>query len=188
MPILGVIDSGKSGNLYSASFDSIAATTVGAGGASYVEFTSIPQTYTHLQIRTIARSTTAGTGADWLYCQFNSDTGSNYAHHRLIGDGATASAGAAASVTEVRVGAPLRDGNTAGIYGVSVVDILDYTNTNKNTTVRSLIGQDRNGAGEVTFYSGLWLNTSAITSIKLYSESNNLKQYSSIALYGIKVA
>lgn len=80
-------------------FESIATVTVGSGGASSIEFTSIPGTYQHLQIRGIAR--TARTGAtpkrEAVYIQFNGDTGTNYAYHNLFGTGAAAQAGAAAS-------------------------------------------------------------------------------------------
>jgi hypothetical protein len=187
-PILGIYASQISGHLFapSGAWDSIATTTVGAGGAANITFSSIPSTYTHLQIRGIARSTTSGAGGDWVYCQFNTDTGSNYAHHRVFGNGTSASAGGAASQTEIRVGIAARNGNTAGVYGASVADILDYTNTSKNTTARSLIGQDENGGGEIMLYSGLWTNTAAITSIKVYPEINNFVQYTQFALYGIK--
>jgi hypothetical protein len=188
-PVLGIIASsnqqGRAGGPVGA-YDSLATVTVGAGGLASITFAGIPTGYAHLQIRGIARSTTSGAGGDWVYCQFNTDTGSNYAHHRVFGNGTSASAGGAASQTEVRVGVAARNGNTAGIYGVSVADIFDYTNINKNTTTRSLIGEDENGGGEVMLYSGLWVNTSAITSIKLYPEINNFLQYTQFALYGVK--
>ena len=184
-PILGIIAS-QNYTRITNSYESIATVTVGAGGASNITFSSIPSTYQHLQIRGIARSTTSGTGGDWVYCQLNTDTGSNYALHRLWGDGSSAQSGASTSQTEIRTGSATRNGNTSGIMAVSVTDILDYTNTNKNTTTRALIGYDTNGGGEIILYSGLWMNTAAITSIKLYPEINNFAQYSSFALYGIK--
>jgi hypothetical protein len=59
MPILGIIASSK---LTAAvgDFESIATVTVGGGGAATVEFTSIPATYTHLQLRYIAQKTSNG--------------------------------------------------------------------------------------------------------------------------------
>ena len=69
-----------------------------------------------------------------------------------------------------------------------IFDILDYTNTNKNTTTRALTGNETNGtAGQaILFSSGNWRNTAAITSILIYPSSGNFSQYSSFALYGIK--
>ena len=170
-------------------FESIAMATVDSGGASNITFSNIPATYTHLQIRGIARSTTSGAGGDHVHCQFNTDTGSNYASHRVYGSGASAAAQGLASQTEIRVGVAARNGNTAGVFGTSFTDILDYANTNKNTTTRALIGLDVNGAsGEIILQSGLWMNTAAITSIKLYPEINNFLEYTSFALYGIRGA
>jgi hypothetical protein len=166
----------------------IATTTLSTATAT-VTFSSIPQEYEHLQIRMITRSTnTASTGGDWVFIRFNGDTGSNYTWHRLYGSGASGSADAATSQTSTRVGVSPRDGTTASAYGAGVCDILDYTNTNKYTTQRSLVGNDRNGSGEIVLYSGLWLNTNAITTITLLPEQDNFKQYSSFALYGIKRA
>ena len=169
------------------SYESIATVTVGSGGAANVEFTSIPSTFKHLQIRLIARNTenATGAGAD-LRMQLNGDTGSNYASHNLRGDGASATATAASSQAQMRLSVTIRDGRTASAFNAGVIDILDYTSTNKNTTVRSLDGYDSNGAGQIYFSSGLYNSTNAITSIKLFADAFNFAQYSSFALYGIK--
>jgi hypothetical protein len=76
---------------------------------------------------------------------------------------------------------------TANAFGVSVVDILDYADTNKFKTFRSLAGQDQNNtSGRIALVSGLYRSTSAITTLDLNLESGLWGQYSSIALYGIK--
>lgn len=163
-------------------------TTTLSTSAASVTFSDIPQSYEHLQIRGISRTTTSGTGGDWILARFNSDTGNNYSWHRIYGNGSAASADNGTSQSVVRIGVGPRDGTTASCFGGFVCDILDYTNTNKYKTTRSLMGDDVNGAGDIAFYSGLWMNTNAITSIILLPEANNLKQYSSFALYGIKRA
>ena len=168
-------------------YESIATVTVGSGGAANVEFTSIPGTYTHLQIRGISRSTTAATGEDEVRIQVNSDTGNNYSRHYLYGTGSAVGATGTATTSYGFLATAPRDNNTASIYGVAVIDILDYANTNKYKTMRSLSGDDRNGSGNVQLCSALWQSTSAITSIKLYPEQNNFKQYTSFALYGCKI-
>ena len=178
------------GNAYylPSDYESIATVSVGSGGTSAAEFTSIPSTYTHLQIRGIARSTRTDL-ADGINMTFNSDTGSNYSWHYVRGDGGSAGAGGAASQTEILVSYDLAAANAlANEFGVFVIDILDYSNTNKYKTTRHLAGNDRNGAGAVGLCSGNWRSTSAITSIKLkpYWGAYNWVQYSSFALYGIK--
>jgi hypothetical protein len=169
------------------SYDSIATVTVGSGGASSIDFTSIPSTYTHLQIREITRSDFAGIAT--VQMQFNGDTGNNYSFHTLYGDGSFAG-GTGASGISITVLAD-NPGTTvaANVFDAAVIDILDYANINKNKTLRSLQGYDANGSGIVRLNSGLWNNTSAISSIKLLSGgSSNFTQYSSFALYGIKGA
>lgn len=188
MTILGVTAS--SILKVTGSYDSISTVTVGAGGASSIEFTSIPSTYTHLQIRGIARSTLGGSQGDWVNIQFNNDTASNYNWHLLYGDSSTSTpfstgGGNSSNVTTlVRASA---SNATASVFGAGVIDILDYANTNKFKTVRSLTGFDSNTVGGLTgLASGAWRSTSAITSIKLNTTS--FVQYSTFALYGIKSA
>jgi len=169
-------------NVASTSFESIATVTVGSGGSSSVTFSSIPSTYTHLQIRAIMKLSTA----DNLILRMNSDTGTNYSWHYLFGSGSSASAAAGTSDTSI-IGT--YDPNVANTYAAVVFDILDYANTNKYKTTRLLTGIDTNGGGNVALYGGLWRNTSAITSLTFSSfGSYNFSQYSHFALYGIKAA
>ncbi len=183
-PILGIWASGITSSKQN-SYESIATVTVGSGGASTVSFTSIPQTFTHLQIRFLARRT--NTGLDSTRLNFNSDTGANYKPtHYIIGDGSTVSAGTSSSNTfTLSFYTPGSDA-TSGIFGVNVTDILDYTNTNKYKTGRILSGVDLNGSGNAVFSSFLWMSTSAITSMVFTPNSGNFAEYSSFALYGIK--
>lgn len=170
------------------SFESIATVTVGSGGASNVEFTSIPGTYTHLQLRVLARDSRANLGTN-LNIQFNSDTGTNYTSHSLYGDGVGATAIAdGASQTSALAMRTAGNNSSTSVFGTGIIDILDYTNTNKYKTTRSLSGYDNNGSGNIYLTSGLWLSTNAITSIKLTPVTTPILQYSSFALYGIKVA
>lgn len=183
MPILGVIASGISGNLYSASFDSIATITVASGTQSSIEFTSIPATYTHLQIRALIRS---DNGLNSHKIQLNNDTGANYTYFQLYADGSTVTGSPQGSANNGLAGYNYSS-NTA-TAGATVIDILDYRNTNKNTIVRSLDGSQVNGAGLILYRSALWSNTAAVTNIKFTPVTGNYAQYTQFALYGIKVA
>jgi hypothetical protein len=169
------------------SYESI-MTANGTGSSNTISFTSIPSTYKHLQLRGIVKSTTSGSSFSSVGLNFNSDTSSSYTRHLLWGDGATPYAyGQTSAGTTWYIGA--NDFPSAGytnIVGTHIVDILDYTNTNKNTTVRALTGCDANGAGEVALSSTVYLNTSAITSIQLVAASGNFSTVTQYALYGIK--
>jgi hypothetical protein len=184
MPILGIMASAMSANLWQpeGAYDSLATVTLSAATAS-IEFAGIPSTYKHLQIRGIARSNGA---ADNTVIQFNGDTANNYATHYLYGNGTTASAGA--ETTRARFYVDVLASNASGaMWSGDVIDILDYANTNKYKTVRTLAGQDLNGSGIIWLASGLWQSTTAVTSIKLYlNGAVSFAQYSSFALYGIK--
>ena len=189
MPILGTVASQFSGKSFS-SFESIQTVTVGSGGAATISFTSIPATYTHLQIRGIGRTDASGTSQN-LNMTINNDTSSAYSLHQLDGDGASASAYGenvnrtnCAQVIQITASSA-----AASIFGTGIIDILDYTNTNKKRTVRSLRGQDQNNSdGGLSFKSYLYTSTTAISRLDFFSGSGNLVQYSQLALYGIKGA
>jgi hypothetical protein len=170
-----------------SSYESIATVTVGSGGSSTVTFSSIPATYTHLQIRGLGRSTNAVTDEN-LVIQFNSDTANNYNLHNVYGNGSTVGANATVNYASSYFSRVTGGSSSANIFGAFVVDILDYANTNKYKTNRSLSGHDQNGSGYMTLMSGAWRSTSAITSItiKVDSAGANIAQYSQFALYGVK--
>jgi hypothetical protein len=189
-PILGIMASQNYPRITN-SYESIQTVTVGGGGSATVTFSSIPATYTHLQIRASAQCNRATYGTDDLNITFNSDTTTNYGYHRLFGNGATAEAGAASSTAFMQVlsGAGTGNGST---FASSIIDILDYANTNKYKTMRTLSGDDLNGlvagyGGYAVLSSGLWRSTSAITSVSIVINTGaSFTQYSSFALYGIK--
>lgn len=181
MPILGIMASGISGNLWapSGSYDSI-ATAYGTGSSGTISFTSIPSTFTHLQLRVYGGVATTATSSSFVY--FNNDTtAANYASHFLRGNGAGAATAGAATAD-----ATLFDNNGVSASPmVAIVDILDYANSSKNKTSRALNGYDANGSGRVTLQSQVWLSTSAINRLDIVA-SQNWGTYSSFALYGVK--
>ena len=186
-------DSSASGSVsgtvvYPSNFVSIATQTVGSGGASSITFSSIPSTYTHLQIRGIGR-TNYNFNSDTYHLNFNSDTGSNYAKHQLIGNGSSVNAYATASTTKTTGGLVAALTSPAGVFGGALMDIMNYSNTTTYKTVRFLGGKDENSAsyGEIWFASSLWMNTSAINSITITSDNGgSWVQGTQFALYGIK--
>lgn len=170
----------------------IASQTVGASPVGIISFTSIPQTFTHLQLRTFARANfnPGGNTAGSVYFYFNSDTtGANYQNHFVRGDGASVSSGANLNVGLITLTAtiPLLNA-TSNVFGVNIVDILDYTNTSKNKVTRSIGGYDQNvttsNAAFAAMNSGLWISTAAINRIDLATDQNFI-QHCRFDLYGI---
>lgn len=191
MPILGIMASAISGNLFapSGAYDSIATTTVGAGGSSSITFSSIPATYTHLQIRMLAQ-VNAATGVRDAFIRANGDTASNYSRHWLYDFDGSGTPNSLGTASAAYYGYGYMCGTTTGtnVFTASVIDILDYTNTNKYKTFKTLSGNEKDTGGNavIIFGSGGWYSTSAINSITIAPTSGNISQYSSFALYGIK--
>jgi hypothetical protein len=195
--IVSILDSGVPAD--TNAYFSIATTTVGSGGTSSVTFSSIPASYTHLQVRVLAQTNRGTYPLDEMKVTFNSDSGSNYAWHNIQTDPRQAnpsdvSAAAGATQTSIQQLALSSSVVTSG-FAAGVLDVLDYANANKNKTVRYLGGADANGytssyTTSIGFFSGLWMNSAtAISSITFVPTfGSNFTQYSSFALYGIKGA
>ena len=170
-------------------FESIATVTVGSGGASSIEFTSIGTDWQHLQIRGVFRESRALTSTAAMQIRVNGDTGSNYTYHWLYGTGSSAAAGAGASQSIGAVTDIPRNSETSSAFAAAVIDILDYDNTSKNKTIRIFGGYEGNNSnGIVMVNSSLWMSTSAITSILLRPSggSGDFVQHTTAALFGIK--
>lgn len=163
-------------------FESIATVTVGSGGQSQIDFTSIPQGYKHLQLR--ADYTCSASPGTLRFALGNGsiDTGANFTHHQLSGSG---SSGSAWNSVGGNYSYLLLESQQTYHWGV-VMDIPDYSSTVKNKTVLTFTGGNNNGSGYVGYASTLWKSTSGITNLRLYTQSGNFEQYSKFALYGIR--
>lgn len=194
-PILGIWASQISGHTFTSDFESIATVTAGAGGSASLQFTSIPSTYKHLQIRYTVQSNRGTYSADNIFGTFNNDTGANYSYHFMRGDGLSSSSTQTtgnASNNQLSIG-QIPSSVTASMFGVGVIDILNYSNTNYLKTTRAMLGYTENNAGSSTIfnnmyvYSNTWRSTAAINSIQFFPQSGTaFTQYSTFALYGIK--
>lgn len=185
-PILGITASSITSS-FLGDYESIATVTVGSGGAANAEFTSIPSTFQHLQIRLSSHFSGSASGLLQGLIQLNGDTAGNYSYHRLFGNGSSASSDAAANQSNMVFPWMPDDQNSVNHFSGTVIDILDYKDANKYTTVKALGGNDQNGSGIIGFVSGNWRNTNAVTSIKLLPPSpETFKQHSTFALYGIR--
>lgn len=181
MPILGII--AASLQLSNAAFDSIQTVTVGSGGSSSISFNSIPAGYKHLQIRASYKCASNG----WIYARANNDsTYTNYMTHYVEGSGSGTNAASQQIGSITGLAMNYGQSNGSSIFDVTILDILDYSNTSKNKTARSLRGCDNNGSGYVGLQSSLWINTSAISQLEIFVNGSTFNQFSTFALYGIK--
>jgi hypothetical protein len=170
-------------SLFANSYESISTITTSTS-PSTVTFSSIPQTYQHLQLRYYARRSDAA-GLSSFSFQFNGDGGSNYIRNEIYQSNTTAAASSATAQTILNINETTADSANASSFGVGIVDFLDYTSTNKLKVVRTLSGANNNGAGVSNLATGLWLNTAALTSITCFVGTTFMNN-STFALYGIK--
>jgi hypothetical protein len=159
----------------------ISDTTVSSPVAS-VDFTSIPEGYTDLMIKTSLRNT--GTSND-LTLKFNGSSASQYSDRNLFGSGSAVTSG-----TDATNGAGLyslinSSNYTANTFGSNEYYIPNYRSANnKSVSYESL--QETNATGVyMAMYAGLWANTAAITSITFAPASGTFATNSTFTLYGV---
>jgi hypothetical protein len=167
-------------------YEPLQTVTVGSGGSTSIDFTSIPSTYKHLQIRYMGRWTGTSIGYATFAFTFNGDTTASYSGHELYGTGSGTPGAGGGGSRNAGYSTWIPDSTTTSTFGVGVLDILDYANTNKYKTTRCIGGFSNNTAGNqlVGMQSASWQKTNAITSINL--SGFTFAQYSHFALYGIK--
>ena len=141
--------------------------------------------YKHLQIRIVARSDRPSFNDDPIKMVFNADTGANYAWHRILGNGSTVTSSAAPSNSSLEMISVPAATSATDSFGASVIDILDFSDSSKNTTSRALTGMT--DGTFITLTSGLYNNTLPVTSIRLETTTaNNYVSGSRFSLYGAK--
>jgi hypothetical protein len=164
------------------SFESIATAT--PNGVSTITFTSIPQTYTNLQLRMSIIGSAAFSSSQVRV----NGVSTNYTVHYFSGSGSGSDAGALTSTSRFAI-VPLGITGDASFPTVGILDIIDYASTSKNKTGRMFGGIDKNGSGEIMLQSGLYQSTTAISSIEVFlAGGQNYVTGTTISLYGIKGA
>lgn len=166
----------------SKTYDPISSTTL-TSNTTFIDFTSIPQTFTDLLLVLAIRDTAAGSQTyPWL--RFNSDSGTNYSFTRMHGTGSSVASGRASNQDKLEFCEAPGAGSTSNYFAPLFVHFQNYANTTTNKTV--LVRTNNvGGAVAVGALVGLWRSTSAITSIRLNGQTS-LASGSTATLYGIK--
>jgi hypothetical protein len=165
-------------------FELIASSTVGSGGAASIEFTSIPATYTDLCLKLSGRTSSTGSIYEWVYIKFNSST-TGYSYRLLQGNGSSA----ASYNNTTQYAGDITDGTaTASTFGNYEIYIPNYAgSTNKSFSVDAVT--ENNGTTAVAdLVAGLWSNSAAITAVNFTPRNGSFVQYSTAYLYGVKNA
>lgn len=192
MPIpLGVLAvAGAGAGSLANSYDLLQTVSITGGSTTSVSFSGLGSfsAYKHLQIR-YAASFSSGNDSRYLIMRFNGDSGANYAWHLLQGEGSgTAQTFRYTSQSYITASEVMAQPRTSQ-FSSGVIDLLDFSSPNKNTTSRSLWGivDVTSPYRRIGLYSGFWNNTAAVTSISLAADNSAVFVVGSrFSLYGIK--
>jgi len=187
--LLGILNSQAEAAGGAPAYDLLETTIVSGTTTSAVSFTGLGSytDYKHLQVRMLVSGDPGDPGANSTVLTLNNDVGANYSSHQLHGDGSSARSRAEVSDTNIRLYQFEERAGDNNVFGSAILDFLDFSNSNKNTTVRWLGGVNPASASDnrVTLGSGLYMNTNAITSITFTSQDDFVPD-SRFSLYGIK--
>ena len=172
----------------SGGYQSIATVSL-TGNQSTITFDSIPQTFQHLQIRAVARTNRNVTDGDYLLQRYNSDSTTNgyYGQHYLRAQNATPYGAGDGTYSANFIERFPAGSTTTTRFGSLVIDIPNYTSTNKYKTSFVNSGYSANDAwSERRIASNIWLNTSVISSITFTSGTgSDFINGTHFALYGL---
>lgn len=179
---IGLTNYGFSRGGVAGTFELI-STAYGTGSNTSVSFTSIPNTYKHLQVRMIAKNSYTA-GSTWAGIRLNNISTAQYNWHSLTGNGSTVtSANEATSVMKI---GDIGGNDVTSAHSVAIVDILDYTNTSKFTTIRALSGSHGSAWKLINLTSGVWRDVSAVTQLDILLAGYTIDSTSRFSLYGIR--
>lgn len=175
---LGILAS--AGGITLPAYELISTTILGSNTSS-ITFSSVPQTYKHLQLRVVGKLSSSYTA----FVRFNGvATLASYSSHRMYGDGSAAATQNQSGNGDL--GTLLFAPESAGSHYAAIMDILDYSSTSKFKTTRTFNGGT--GYSWVQLGSGAFLSTNAVTSITVRPDTgtDNFITGSRFSLYGIR--
>ncbi len=169
-------------------FELISSVTVGSGGASSIDFTSIPATYTDLCLQYSLRNSRGSLGPSYLYMSLNGST-SNFTFRYLARDWDTPSSARSGSGSTRAVSlAVTPNAATSNTFGSGSIYIPNYAGSTYKSISADTVSENNGTDSLMDMFSTLWSDTSAITSIGLATDNSPFLQYSTAYLYGVKNA
>lgn len=161
-------------------FVKIGSITVGAGGTTGMDFTSIPSTYTDLAIFVSARTSYSAI-AQYITLYFNDD-GSGYTAKNLVGTGSTTLGSSNSEITAGSVSATSTSDTFSSVY----IYIPNYAGSQYKSYAADAVTENNASTAYQSLTNGLWSNTAAITKVAISGAGQTFVQYSTATLYGIK--
>jgi hypothetical protein len=161
----------------------IESKTLGTAQAS-IEFTSIPSTFTDLVLLMSCRTdrSSAPSSVDGIGVNFNG-VSTNLSTRSLGGSGSSAFS---TSISTGEIGITTGSGSTANTFGNVMAYIPNYAGSTNKSWSSDDVNENNATDGYQLIRAGLWSNTAAITSIRLFPVAgSNFVAGSMISLYGV---
>lgn len=151
---------------------------------SFIDFTSIPSSYTDLCLQISARSSrTGGVISASITMELNNST-SSFTSRNIEGAGSGTPSSTAGSTNYF--GIATTESSTSNTFTSLQIYIPSYASSNYKTISVDNAHENNGTAAYAYLWAGLWSNTSAINQITLKVPGFNFVQYSTAYLYGIK--
>jgi len=161
-------------------FVKIASVTVGAGGASSIDFTSIPGTYTDLKVVISARGSRSNSGSQTVSVRFNSDSGANYSRRSSTDGGADATA--VSSTVFTNAGGPASGASALGVIYVTNITTQEKVGYMLNSYVTTTGAASAPSRNEVAMK---WVNiVSQINRVDVIAAANSFATNSEVIVLG----
>lgn len=162
-------------------YSKIARYDIGSGGVPDVYFLNIPQNYTDLIIKVSMRAITGGGINSNVQFSFNNST----AAVSLVELAGTGTAASSSRLTQNRIGYFSGSGSTSNAFGSGEIYIPNYTGNSLKTSIGIGVSESNDAGTFISTLSNISNILDPIKIIRVFS-ANNLAQYSSISLYGIR--
>lgn len=157
--------------------------TTNTASVTFASLNTTAAAYKHLQLRITDRSSASVNSQVGI--RFNGDSGANYSEHQITGGGSgTPGTYGGGSVSFAPLGSGVESGAAANVFTARIIDILDFSQSTKNTTVRELMGMA--SPNKIGMFSAGWFNTAAVTSMEVFMNGGNFVNGSRLSLYGLK--
>ena len=177
-----------SGGGAAPTFEHITTTTLTTNTTTSITLSSIPQNYTHLQLRISAKYFPSGTA--YMYMSTNISGITYYTQGMETGAFSFSSFDQSSASRYENLG--LMVGNGYNHWTSFILDIQDYSNSSKKKVIKNFAGYKREGADAHSYMiltSGFQNSTSNISSLTFFNSGGGAFQSGSrFSLYGIKVA
>lgn len=167
-------------------YELIASSTVGAGGASDITFSSIPSTYTDLCVIYSLRSDRTGIVYTDVKVTLNGTNSSN--GKVLYAINGTTTGSYSPSAAQSFFGESTAASATASTFSNGTLYIPNYTSSSNKSLSGDAVTENNATAATLALVAGLYSVTSAVNQVTLSADGGNIVQYSTAYLYGVKNA